>query len=197
MDLLRTRLTLLQRIQAGDEGGWVEFYELYRPMILWVARSRGVDHPESRDLLVQSVMRHFATHPWTHDPEKGQFRSLLMRVASNKLFEVLREIQPLHSRQLKGRDAPDARPRGTDPAEIAGGGEGLDTRQESVDRGIARMMADEEINPRHLQVLLLSLEGLKLQEISGRTGLSLVNVKVTRHRMLARLREMIKGEEER
>ncbi|MEN9359068.1 MAG: hypothetical protein RL095_603 [Verrucomicrobiota bacterium] len=186
-----TRLTLLQRIRSGDEGGWLEFYELYRPLILWLARRRGLRDQESCQMLVQAVMRHFASAEWSHDPEKGQFRSLLLRITSFKIHEVLRELQPLQSRQLTGRDAAEAIPAGKPMEQIEAPPADTDEHQESLDRGLEILMADEDVDPRHLQVLLLSLEGLSLIQITERTKLGLSNVKIIRHRLLARLKQIV------
>ena len=190
-----TRLTLLERIRSGDESGWLEFYELYRPLVLWLARSRGLRDPESCQMLVQAVMRHFSGSEWSHDPEKGQFRSLLLRIASFKLHEVLRELQPLQSRQLTGKDSVDAIPAGKPMEQIEAKDTPRDQNQESLDRGLEILMADEEVDPHHLQVLLLSLEGLSLVQITERTKLGLSNVKIIRHRLLARLRQIIADED--
>ena len=89
-----TRKSLLLAIGRGDEVSWEEFYDTYRPLIVFCARGRIA--PDEIDDLIQTVMvkvfrsgKHFR-----YDPAKGKFRDYLGRIVGNAIVDMRRARRP-------------------------------------------------------------------------------------------------------
>jgi RNA polymerase sigma factor (sigma-70 family) len=80
-----TRPSLLLRLrEPRDERAWLEFWEIYQPLIYRLARRRGIQdadaHEITQDVLL-AVAR--AVETWQPDPNCGSFRGWLNRVTRN------------------------------------------------------------------------------------------------------------------
>jgi RNA polymerase sigma factor (sigma-70 family) len=87
-----TRYSLLIRIQdAQNHAAWMEFVALYEPLVYRLARRKGLQDADARDLC-QDVFRAVAgaVRRWTPDPKLGSFRGWLFRIAKNSVANYLR-----------------------------------------------------------------------------------------------------------
>ncbi len=91
MNLPDTRPSLLLRVRdANDADAWGEFEALYRPVILRLARIKGMQDSDADDLsqlVLMAVSR--AVEKWEPDASRGRFRTWLHTVANNAILNAL------------------------------------------------------------------------------------------------------------
>ena len=179
-----TRQTLLRRIRSHEEQGWLEFYEKYSPLIRWLCRRKGMDDLDLIRLVIQSVMLHFAKQDWSYDDNRGRFRNLLLKVAELKIHEVRRECQATPG---GGESSLEKVADPASPLELAG-------RREQLERALLLLCDNPDTNHQHLWVFTQLLEGRSYESLIADSGLSLQNLKVIKHRMLQRLRDILEQE---
>jgi len=84
-----TQASLLIRVKDPlDRDAWLEFSEIYHPVIYRMARRRALQDADALDL-AQTVLASVADKvgDWQHDPERGRFRSWLTTVTKNAIID--------------------------------------------------------------------------------------------------------------
>jgi RNA polymerase sigma factor (sigma-70 family) len=91
-----TRASLLIRVRDPvDQAAWNEFDEIYRPIILRLARQKGMQEANADDVAQQVLMAvSKALEQRGHDPERAKFRTWLGRVAHNAILNALTRGKP-------------------------------------------------------------------------------------------------------
>ncbi len=93
MDSLQTRASLLVRIRdASNFHAWVEFVDLYAPLLDSYARRHGLQDSDAADLsqdILRNVVRSIGR--LDYDRNKGSFRGWLLTVARNEIFKLNRK----------------------------------------------------------------------------------------------------------
>ncbi len=91
-----TRASLLIRVRdPGDQAAWHEFVEIYRPIILRLARQKGMQEADAEDVAQQVLVGIAkAVEQREHDPRRAKFRTWLHRVAHNAILNALSRGKP-------------------------------------------------------------------------------------------------------
>ena len=89
-----TRGSLLSAVRRGDEIGWQEFYDMYKPLILLRGGDLRLNQTEKEEL-VQLVMLSFfnSAGSFRYDRNKGRFRDYLRQVIHNRACDLMRKRQ--------------------------------------------------------------------------------------------------------
>jgi RNA polymerase sigma factor (sigma-70 family) len=91
-----TRASLLIRVRdPADQAAWHEFVEIYRPVILRLARQKGMQEADADDV-AQEVLAAVAkaVERREHDPKRAKFRTWLGHVAHNAILNALTRRRP-------------------------------------------------------------------------------------------------------
>ena len=91
-----TRASLLIRVRdLADHAAWHEFVEIYRPVILRLARRKGMQEADAEDVAQQVLVAVAkAVERREHDPRRAKFRTWLGRVAHNAILNALTRGKP-------------------------------------------------------------------------------------------------------
>jgi len=94
--LPETRASLLIRVRdPADQSAWNEFVEIYRPVILRLARQKRMQEADAEDVAQQVLMSIAkAIEEREHDLARSKFRTWLHRVAHNAILNALLRGKP-------------------------------------------------------------------------------------------------------
>lgn len=89
-----TRASLLVRVSdPADQAAWHEFVDIYRPLILRIARHKGMQAADADDV-AQQVLLSVAKAVEGYDPQRAKFRTWLHRVSQNAILNALARRKP-------------------------------------------------------------------------------------------------------
>ena len=91
-----TRPSLLLRIRdPADQAAWHEFVEIYRPVIVRLARRKGMQDADADDVAQQVLLAvGKAVEQREHDPQRAKFGTWLGRIAHNTILNALTRGKP-------------------------------------------------------------------------------------------------------
>lgn len=86
-----TRVSLLVRVRdPRDEAAWLEFVEIYGPLIYRYARRSGLQEADADDVTQEVLRTTVRTMPaFEYDPRRGRFRSWLKTLTMNQVRDHL------------------------------------------------------------------------------------------------------------
>lgn len=178
-DLARSDEALMEEVRAGSLAAFQALYDRHHQRVFnFLLRSLG-DRRIGEDLLQETFLRVFA-HRGDYRPAAA-FKTWLFTIARNLLIDQLRQRSV--SPELEGGEALEtlAEP-GATPLQQAEARELRERLQTAV----------LKLSPSQREVLLLSrFAGLSHEEIAQVTGASATAVRVSLHRALSRLRELL------
>jgi RNA polymerase sigma-70 factor (ECF subfamily) len=123
----------------------------------------------------------------------GQFRSWLLRIATNACYDVLRARKRRPATSLDALRQPDDDGAGFDLADQGEAPDDLALRRElgaAIQRGLAELPEDQRV-----VIILSDVEGMAYEEIAAVTGANLGTVKSRLSRGRARLRDILRAGE--
>ena len=86
-----TSKTMLEKISSGDEICWDEFYSRYSPVVIAIARFKGLDDTTAQDICQQVMVQFFQqSKTFRFDPQLGRFRTYFGRIIRAKIADHYR-----------------------------------------------------------------------------------------------------------
>jgi RNA polymerase sigma-70 factor (ECF subfamily) len=184
-----TQHSLIIRLRdPADAAAWREFLTLYEPLIYRLARRKGLQDADARDLC-QEVFRAVAGAIDRWEPGRGSFRGWLTRITRNLLVNFLTRgrHQPRGSGATSVQDLLEAQPA-SNPSATA-------VFEAEYRRRVFQWAAEEvhdEFTPATWQAFWkTAVEDRSPQDVATELGLSLGAVYIARSRVLARLRRRV------
>jgi len=186
-----TRHSLVLRLRnPDDEAAWAEFVGIYEPLVYGLARRKGLQDADARDLC-QEVFRAVAgaIERWDPDPAKGKFRAWLFRIARNLLVNFFAD-QRRHTRGtgstsvqdlLEARPADDAQAEADFAAEF----------KRQAFRWSAHQVKHEFADSTWQAFWKTGVDNHPVGQVARELGLSAGAVYIARSRVLARLRQRV------
>jgi len=186
-----TRRSLVLRLRnLDDEAAWAEFVDVYEPLIVRLARRKGLQEADARDLC-QDVFRAVAAaiDRWDPDPAKGRFRAWLFRIARNLLVNFLARER----RQARGSGRTSVQDLlAAQPATDAGAeAEFVAEFRRRAFRWAAQKVKNEFTESTWQAFWKTGVDNRPVSEVAAELGLSAGAVYIARSRALARLRERV------
>jgi RNA polymerase sigma-70 factor (ECF subfamily) len=184
-----TRRSLIVRLrEPEDSRAWHEFVTLYEPLVLRLARRKGLQDADARDVC-QEVFRAVAGAVDRWDPDRGSFRGWLSRIARNLLVNFLTRgrNQPRGTGTTGMIELLEARPS-DDPSATA-------LFEREYQRRLFRWAADEvrrESTPSAWRAFeQTAIEGRSPADVAAELGTTVGAVYIARSRTLAKVRRKI------
>ena len=187
-----TRPSLLLRLRDHeDHQAWVQFVEVYAPLIYGYLRKRGLQDADAADL-TQTCLRLVAIHIGCleHDPRRGTFRGWLFTIVRNQLRSFCARS---HRLQQGSSDSQVRRFLENQPSPEADEASEWDREYRC---GLFAWAA-EQIRPQVQETTWqafwqTAVEGKPGKEVAQTLGLSVAAVYLAKGRIVARLQSLIR-----
>jgi len=192
-EIPNTRPSLLVRLRKPhDEQAWAEFVEIYEPLVYQLARQRGLQDADARELAQEVfVAVTSAIERWQPDPARAKFRTWLFRIARNLIVHALvaRRRHPQGTGDSDFRDLLEQQPA---PDSEDAGAFDEEYRRQLLLWAAERVRIHFQENTWRA-FWLTSVEGQQVQSVAASLGISAGAVYIARSRVMARLRETIEN----
>jgi RNA polymerase sigma-70 factor (ECF subfamily) len=187
-----TRPSLLARIRdARDREAWIEFVELYTPLVHGFARKHGLQDADAADLsqeVLRSVSR--AAGRFEYDPGRGSFRAWLFTIVRSKLHSYWAE------RGRHGQGSGDSGMQQLLEAQPGRDEEMAVVWEREYEQRIFAKAAEKvrgQFQPDTWRAFWrTAVEGRSADEVAGELGATVGAVYIAKSRVLARLREQVR-----
>jgi RNA polymerase sigma factor (sigma-70 family) len=185
-----TRPSLLLRLrEPRDERAWLEFSEIYQPLIYRLARRRGIQDADAHEI-TQDVMLAVAQamQTWEPHPGHGSFRGWLNRVTRNLTINlVLRQQRRPHvAGNTDFRKMLDAIPIDHEESAVFD-----HEHKRQLFQWAALQIREEFRETTWLAFWRTTVEGQEVAIVADQLGVSPGVVYVSRSRVMARLRKKV------
>lgn len=180
-----TRGSLLSAVRRGDEVGWNDFFNNYKPLILLRGGDRRLTQTEKEDL-VQLVMLAFfnASQTFHYDKTQGRFRDYLKRIIDHKAYDIIRK-------RKDGTVSIESEDFGIEelPAEAE---DHWETEWKKYATGEVLKDLQEHVSPLIYQVFtMLTVDELPVKEVAKVLGITANAVYVYKHAAIKKAKELL------
>lgn len=181
--------SLIDRAKDTTDGAsWLEFMEIYQPVVYRLARRRGMQDADSQDVVQQvfaSIARSLAG--WTASDDQPPFRAWLTTIARNAITTALTRRRP--DQGSGSSSVADA--LGKLPSEQQTDAELIVEARREIVRWAAEQIRTEFTEFTWDIFWKTAMQGVSVAEVAKVSGRSIGAIYVARHRVLARLKEKI------
>lgn len=184
-----TRSSLLVRLQdPADQAAWLEFTQMYSPIIYRAARYKGLQDADAQDIVQQVLLSTAgALQKRPHDRDRAKFRTWLAHVTRNATLNALMRAKP--DRGCGDSAAVDLLhkiPSPSNDEEIW-----LREEQNEMFRMAATRIAEEFEPDTWRSFWLTTVEGRSPEATAEQLGKRVGSVYAARSRIMRRLREEV------
>ncbi|MCI0538406.1 MAG: sigma-70 family RNA polymerase sigma factor [Verrucomicrobiales bacterium] len=194
---LPTRASLLERLRnPADAATWQEFHQLYRPLVVAVARRAGVGEDAAEDLAQETFIAVLKALPgFRYEPARSSFKHWLRTLTTHRIAEYFRARDGRTGARARvmAHEQPGTKvlenvpdPRGPE----------LEALWEEEWRHVREQVALERlktlVKPQHFQVFQFTREGKSAAETARALGVNVASVYLIKHRVANVLRRVAK-----
>jgi RNA polymerase sigma-70 factor (ECF subfamily) len=188
-----TSLSLLEQVRHGEHVGWQRLMLLYRPLVLWWCRRRGVPAHDAEDV-AQEVFRTVAIRvaEFVKPAEGGGFRAWLKTIAHHKVIDYRRRAGrgPTASGGSAAQQALATVPAARDDSTV--GEEPVSERVILLRQAL--QLVRREVEPRTWEAAWkVIVDGRPAADVAAELGMQPANVYTAKSRVLSRLRRELAG----
>jgi RNA polymerase sigma factor (sigma-70 family) len=185
-----TRPSLILRVRdPNDADAWNQFATLYRPVILRLARRKGIQAADAEDLAQQVLLSVAgAIERWQPDQQRARFRTWLQTIVRNAILNAVQRRSP---DQAAGGDSDserfeiDQNTRKDDEETLRD-----EYRRELFQQAAQRIHA-EFAEDTWDSFWKTAVQGIDIESLSSQTGRTRGSIYASRSRIMKRLREAI------
>lgn len=172
-----TRESVLRRAQEGDA---TEFARLYVPLTYAMAIKVGLDEPDARDVMQQTLLELLELLPhFEYDPTRGTFKGLIKKIVRSRAIDLVRA-----RRRFCAENAAEA---SSDPFEYFDAMFEREWRKAHWMAALDRVRS--EVRPTTFQSFqLYVLREMPIDEVAAILGLTNNQVSQNKRRIIQRLR---------
>ncbi len=181
-----TKKSMLEAIRNGDEVSWKEFYDTYRPLIIFCGRNARLSGTETDDLIQIVMLKVFsARKTFRYDRSKGRFRDYLGHIIRNALIDLARSGKTAQAAKEELSQDPDG-----GMADSFTGKWNDEWKKHILSQAIELLRSKvEETTFQAFE--LAALDGRPPKEVAGFLNISVQNVYNARSRCMEILRKTI------
>ena len=187
-DTLKTQSTLLSKVRRGDEDGWSRFYDFYEDFIYSAARSAGLSHEESQDIVQETMIsvRKYVSD-FVPDENRARFRTWLRKIVQSRIADKFRQKNRNPLEKAVGSNTDDSVTSVVDrlpDLNVVELDQLIDGKFEQAIVGEAQRSVKERISMEHYQAYdLFHIQGLSAKDVATSLGISPVTVRVQAFRI--------------
>jgi RNA polymerase sigma factor (sigma-70 family) len=185
---LSTRSSLLRRVKNESEEtkwqlAWEDFYSIYRPLVIGVARRAGLNAEEAEDVL-QDVMGELRRRIQGFEPDRkrGPFKAWLLNLVRWRIKDQIRK-RPVRA-EVNTASAPDA-------LHLVAQEPTSDCSEEEWDRAYHQRLLEQALekvrnkaDETQFQIFrICTSQKIKAQKVAETFGVSVVQVYLAKHRV--------------
>jgi len=187
-DTLKTQSTLLSKVRRGDEDGWSRFYDFYEDFIYSAARSAGLSHEESQDIVQETMIsvRKYVSD-FVPDQNRARFRTWLRKIVQSRIADKFRQKNRNPLEKAVGSSPDESVTSVVDrlpDLNVVELDRLIDGKFEQAILAEAQRFVKEMVPMEHYQAYdLFHIQGLRAKDVETSLGISPVTVRVQAFRI--------------